>query len=135
VATSPHPVAIILYDGDCHLCNRWVLFVLRHDPAGKFQFATLNSETARTRIQNPELLSGSTLLLLTPQGTFTRSTAVLKIASELRRYRTLANLLLKIPVSLRDPVYALIARHRHSLLPGRGAACAFHPDSMDRFLP
>ena len=132
---ASNPEAILLYDGDCHLCNRWVVFVFRRDTQAKFQFATLNSETARARIRNPELLNGSTLLLLTPEGIFTRSTAVLRIAGELRGYRALARLLLRIPQSLRDPIYAFIARHRHSLLPGRNTACAFIPGAESRFLP
>ena len=131
--------AIIVYDGDCRLCNRWVAFVLQRDPGARFQFATLNSETARTRIKsadlNPDLLNGSTLLLLTPEGIFTRSTAVLKIASQLHGYETIARLLLNIPQFLRDPIYAFIARHRHSLMPGRNAACAFIPGAESRFLP
>lgn len=125
---------IILYDGDCPLCNRWVVFVLRHDPHARFQFASLNSETARIHIPDPGERDGSTLLLLTPEGTFTRSTAVLKIASELHGYQALANLLLKIPQSLRDPIYSLIARHRHSLM-AHHDFCAFLPGSESRFLP
>jgi predicted DCC family thiol-disulfide oxidoreductase YuxK len=134
VAAFPQPEAIIFYDGDCHLCNRWVVFVLRHDPAAKFQFATLNSQTAHARIHDASLLNGSTVLLLTPEDLFTRSTAVLKIASELNGYRTLARLLLKIPRPLRDSVYAFIARHRHALQPSSNPACAFVPGSEGRFL-
>jgi predicted DCC family thiol-disulfide oxidoreductase YuxK len=135
VAAPAQPEAIILFDGDCHFCNRWVAFVLRHDPDGKFQFATLNSQTARNRIHNPELLNGSTVLLLTPEGTFTHSTAVLKIAAQLPGYKTLATLLLKIPRALRDRTYAFIARHRHALQSNRNTACAFIPGVENRFLP
>lgn len=129
-----HSGQIILYDGACHLCNRWVVFVLRRDPTGKFQFTTLNSETARARLPNPAQRDGSTLILLTPEGIFTRSTAVLKIAAELRGYKTLASLLLKLPQKLRDPIYSLIARHRHSLLSGT-PTCALIPGTETRFLP
>ena len=86
VAAPHQPEAIIFYDGDCHLCNRWVVFVLRHDPAVKFQFATLNSQTARARVHDPSLLNGSTVLLLTSEGIFIRSTAVLMIAAQLPGY-------------------------------------------------
>jgi len=126
---------IIIYDGDCHLCNRWIVFVLRRDPEGKFQFATLNSETTRARLPNPAQRDGSTLILLTPQGAFTRSTAVLRIASQLPGYCTLARLLLKIPQRHRDLIYSLVARHRHSLLPSRNATCAYLPGTETRFLP
>jgi predicted DCC family thiol-disulfide oxidoreductase YuxK len=124
----------VVYDGGCLLCNRWVAFVLRHDRDGKFQFTTLNSETARARIPDPEQRDGTTLLL-TPEGIFDRSTAALKVASELRGYSALARLLLKLPKSLRDSVYDFIARHRHAILPRRNASCAFIPGSANRFLP
>ena len=39
-----HPV--VLYDGVCGLCNRLVRFILRRDPAGLFQFASLQSALA-----------------------------------------------------------------------------------------
>jgi predicted DCC family thiol-disulfide oxidoreductase YuxK len=135
VSISPFRESIILYDGDCHLCNRWVVFVLRRDPEGKFQFATLNSETARARVHDPALLNGSTALLLTSEGTFTYSTAILKIASELPGYKILARLLLKIPRSLRDRAYAFVARHRHALQSNRSIACAFISGVENRFLP
>jgi predicted DCC family thiol-disulfide oxidoreductase YuxK len=40
----PHP--ILLYDGVCGLCNRLVQFILKRDPAGVFQFASLQSGLA-----------------------------------------------------------------------------------------
>ena len=45
---SPH---IILFDGQCNVCNRFVQFVIRRDPAGKFQFAPLQSEQAARALQ------------------------------------------------------------------------------------
>ena len=45
----PHP--ILLYDGMCGLCNRFVQFVLRHDPGGVFRFASLQSPMAERIVQ------------------------------------------------------------------------------------
>lgn len=45
---SPH---IILFDGQCNVCNTFVQFVIRRDPAGKFQFAPLQSEQAARALQ------------------------------------------------------------------------------------
>jgi predicted DCC family thiol-disulfide oxidoreductase YuxK len=41
-----HP--ILLYDGVCGLCNWLVQFILRHDRAGVFRFASLQSAVAGT---------------------------------------------------------------------------------------
>ncbi len=42
---------IILFDGQCNVCNTFVQFVVRRDPAGKFQFAPLQSEQAARALQ------------------------------------------------------------------------------------
>jgi hypothetical protein len=33
----PVPAPVILFEAVCNLCNSWVRFVVRHDPAGIFQ--------------------------------------------------------------------------------------------------
>lgn len=38
--------SVVVYDGVCGLCNRLVRFILRRDPAGLFQFASLQSALA-----------------------------------------------------------------------------------------
>jgi predicted DCC family thiol-disulfide oxidoreductase YuxK len=38
---------IIVFDGVCVLCSRWVDFVLRRDPLGRYKFAAM--QTARGR--------------------------------------------------------------------------------------
>jgi len=43
--------SIILFDGQCNVCNTFVQFVIRRDPAGKFQFAPLQSEQAARALQ------------------------------------------------------------------------------------
>jgi predicted DCC family thiol-disulfide oxidoreductase YuxK len=37
---------LLLYDGVCALCNRLVVFLLRHDHCDRFRFAPLQSELA-----------------------------------------------------------------------------------------
>jgi len=41
---SPNP--IILYDGVCALCNRFVRFILKRDSRDRFRFASLQSDFA-----------------------------------------------------------------------------------------
>ena len=38
---------VILFDGVCNLCNGTVQFILTHDPRGRFQFASLQSDAAK----------------------------------------------------------------------------------------
>lgn len=39
--------SIIVFDGVCVLCSRWVGFVLRRDRAGRFKFAAMQTPTGR----------------------------------------------------------------------------------------
>jgi len=47
---------ILLYDGICGLCNRLVQFVLKHDSAARFRFASLQSGYA-TRLLQPHAVN------------------------------------------------------------------------------
>ena len=46
---------IILFDGICNLCNGAVQFIIRHDPDGKFLFASLQSETGQQLLKQYNL--------------------------------------------------------------------------------
>ena len=41
----------ILFDGVCVLCERSVQFIIRHDPQGYFQFATLQSAAGSSLVE------------------------------------------------------------------------------------
>ena len=51
--------SIILFDGQCNVCNTFVQFVIRRDPAGKFQFAPLQSEQAARALQAAALFKST----------------------------------------------------------------------------
>jgi predicted DCC family thiol-disulfide oxidoreductase YuxK len=112
--------AIILFDGVCNLCNGAVQFILTHDPAGRFQFASLQSDAAR-RILGGEP-QGETIVLAESPRIYTKSTAALRIARHLRFPWPLLSAFLLIPRPLRDAVYDWIARHRYAWF-GRRESC------------
>lgn len=116
--------ATILFDGVCNLCNRAVVFVLKRDPRGYFQFAPLQSEAARTilrqRGRDPDRLD--TISVLTSDGLIQRSDAILEIARRLRPPWNLLWGLRYLPRSWRDALYAHIARRRYAWF-GRREQC------------
>ena len=50
--TSKSSLAIVFYDGDCGLCNRFVLFLLKRDHRKVFRFAPLNGKMARQWLED-----------------------------------------------------------------------------------
>lgn len=134
-------VHLVLYDGDCGLCNRLVQFILQRDIRGVFRFASLQSPTGlavlTTAGAGPALPNSFHVVerFGTDQARiFTKSDAVIFVARQLRwPWRTGVALRL-IPGPLRDRAYDAMARSRYSWF-GRADQCAVNsPDVRDRFI-
>jgi predicted DCC family thiol-disulfide oxidoreductase YuxK len=126
--------SVLLFDGVCTLCSRSVRFVIERDPAGRFQFAPLQSEAARRLLEKaPEPLPDS-LVLLEDGRLFTRSTAVLRIARGLRFPWPLGYAFVAVPRPLRDWVYDILAGHRYRWFGRRDVCMVPTPELRSRFL-
>ena len=132
----PHP--IILYDGVCGLCNRFVQFILRHDHKDQFRFAALQSDLARTILKrhrlNADVLDTVYVVLDCGESTervLTRNEAASAVLKELGGvWRLGAKLLDLFPKRFRDWRYALVARNRYRFF-GKYATCPV-PKEEDR---
>ncbi|HMF71252.1 MAG TPA: DCC1-like thiol-disulfide oxidoreductase family protein, partial [Flavitalea sp.] len=76
---------ILLFDGVCNLCNRFVQFTIRRDPKGKFKFASLQSESGQTLLEKFGLPKDEfrTFVFVKGDRYFLRSTAALHVLKEL----------------------------------------------------
>ena len=122
---DPRPV--ILFDGVCNLCNASVRWVLKHDSRKQFDFASLQSGTARRLLAAAGAPAPGSLpdaiILIDHGGVHTGSAAATRIARRLRFPHSLIGLGAAFPAWLRDPVYRFIARHRYRWF-GRRDSCA-----------
>ncbi len=133
--------AIILFDGVCNLCHGFVQFVIRHDAAGQFRFAALQSEAARALLAAhgqplaPAALADPTSVILVANGrVYTHSAAVLHIAGRLGGVWRLAAVGWLLPSGWRNAVYRFVARHRYRWF-GRQESCMVPtPALRGRFL-
>ena len=114
------PPAVIFYDGVCGLCDRTVRFVLRRDHAGRFRFATLQSDyaaAALARHGRDATDLDSVCLLLDPDGPgerlLAKSDAVLAILDGLGGVWRLAAAARWLPRGWRDAAYDALARRRY----------------------
>jgi predicted DCC family thiol-disulfide oxidoreductase YuxK len=131
-----HP--IILYDGVCGLCNRFVQFILRRDRSGVFRFASLQSRIATPILSrhgtNPSNLDTVYVVVnheLPEEYLFSRSDAVLFVLKQLQgQWRLAAFLLQLLPKFLRDAAYNVVARNRYRIF-GRSEICTL-PSDQDR---
>jgi predicted DCC family thiol-disulfide oxidoreductase YuxK len=135
-ASRPHP--IILYDGVCGLCNRFVQFVLKHDSHDRFRFAALQSNFAACILHRhgaaPADLDTMYVVLehaLQAERLASRSDAAIVVLQELGGGWGALRLVLKVlPRWLRNWGYNLVARNRYRIF-GKYDTCPL-PAENDR---
>ncbi len=114
---------VILYDGVCIFCSRWVRFVATRDVAKRFRFTAIQSDYGRRLAQALRIDAASpdtNAVVLNGQSLFKSDAAIAVIAS-LPHWRW-ARILTLVPKPWRDAVYDLIARNRY-LIFGTSSAC------------
>ena len=128
--------SLVLFDGVCNLCNGFVHFVIEHDPAGRFQFAPLQSASAGRVLKRPDVPAPlpDTIVLVDEGRLFTGSTAALRIARRLPFPWPLAYAFIAVPRPLRDWIYGLIARHRYRWFGKRPHCMVSTPAIRSRFI-
>ena len=128
---------LLFFDGNCGLCHRAVLFVLRRDPSGRFRFAPIGGRRYREAIREVERtgLPDSLLLVDATYRILTRSDAILEIGARLGGFwSTVSKVGRLIPRPIRDGVYDGIARVRGRLFRRPQESCPRVPDRWrDRF--
>jgi predicted DCC family thiol-disulfide oxidoreductase YuxK len=129
--------SIIVFDGVCVVCSRWVDFVLRHDRHARYRFAAMQTASGRDLLIqhgiDPE--DPLSFLLLEGKQGYTDTDAIVRILRSFgSAWKFVALLVAVVPRFIREPLYRWIARHRYRLF-GRRAACRVPTaDIADRFL-
>ena len=85
-------------------------------------------------LQQRKIDDAETVLLITGEHFYNRSTAAIRILSGLGKGWRLAMILLVIPKFVRDPVYTFIAARRRRWWGTRKECRLPSPDEQDRFL-
>ena len=127
---------VILFDGVCNLCNKSVLFVIKHDPRSIFKFASLQSETGRSLLGHYGLSANdlNSFILIMNDKAYTRSTAVLKVTQYLSGPARLLYGFIIVPAFIRNGIYNLIAGNRYKWF-GKKDSCMVPSPSLEaRFL-
>ena len=129
--------SIIVFDGVCVLCSRWVDFVLRRDRHARYKFAAMQTASGRDLLVQHGIDPDDPLSLLLLEGKqgYTDTDAIVRILRSFGSgWKLVASLVAVVPRFIRDPLYRWIARHRYRMF-GRRAACRVPTaDIADRFL-
>lgn len=130
-----HPV--IVFDGVCVLCSRWVDFILSHDRSGRFRLAAMQGQHGRALLVAHGLSPDDPVsFLLVDQGRgYNDTDAIARVLGQLGGpWRVTGGMLRTIPRLLRDPAYRWMARHRYRLFGRRGQCRVPDPEQAWRFI-
>ncbi|HJY39902.1 MAG TPA: DCC1-like thiol-disulfide oxidoreductase family protein [Steroidobacteraceae bacterium] len=129
--------SIIVFDGVCVLCSRWVGFVVQRDPRGQYKFAAMQTSSGRNLLVAHGIDPDDPLsfLLLEGGSAYTDTDAIVRILRSLGSgWRVAAVLLSIVPRFVRDLLYRWVARRRYRLFGRREACVVPTADIADRFL-
>jgi predicted DCC family thiol-disulfide oxidoreductase YuxK len=107
---------VILYDGVCVFCSRWVRFVATRDVDRRFRFTAIQSGYG-TRLAQAFGISPDdpdTNAVIHGDVAYFKSDAALTVLGALPRWGCVRALRL-VPKALRDAVYNLVARNRYRI--------------------
>lgn len=122
---------IILYDGVCIFCSRWIRFVAERDVAKRFRFTPIQSDYGAKLAQHFGIDPNDpdTNAVIHGGEAYFKSDAALTVLSHLAGW-SWVRVLFAIPTALRTPCYNLVARNRYRIF-GRSEACMV-PDASLR---
>ena len=132
----PDEAPVLVFDGVCVLCSRWVRFVLRHDRGQRVRFAAMQSVSGRALLSahglDPD--DPTSFLLLQGGRAYQQTDAILRLLAGFGgAWRATAALRL-LPAALRDALYRTVARNRYRWF-GRNDTCLVpSADVRERFL-
>jgi predicted DCC family thiol-disulfide oxidoreductase YuxK len=122
---------VILYDGVCVFCSRWIRFVAARDVAHRFRFTAIQSGYGTRLAQafgiDPD--DPDTNAVIHGGVAFFKSDGALTVLSNLPRWRWV-RVLRAVPKPLRDKIYNLVAHNRYRIF-GKYEEC-FIPDASFR---
>jgi predicted DCC family thiol-disulfide oxidoreductase YuxK len=118
---------VILYDGVCVFCSRWIRFIAARDVARRFRFTAIQSVYGTRLAQALGIDPGDpdTNAVVHGGAAHFKSDGALTVLSHLPGWRW-TGVLRAVPKPLRDAVYNLVARNRYRIF-GKYDEC-FVPD-------
>jgi len=132
--TFNHP--IVIFDGDCNLCNSTVNFIIKHDKKNLFRFTTLQSESGSSILKHFGLKEKEfdTVVLLFNGTVYLRSEAVILILKMLGFPWSMMGIFGILSKKKLDYIYVIISTNRYSWF-GKRDTCIIPNESVkSRFI-
>ena len=127
---------ILLFDGECGLCQGSIRFILARERGDRLRFAAFDSQAGKDLCAQHGIIREAvkSMVLIRGRDVLIRSDAVLAVAGELRFPWSLAGAFRIIPRVLRDSVYGFVSRNRYRWSRAPGACLLPESEAKGRFL-
>lgn len=126
---------LILFDGVCNFCDHGVQFIIKRDPTGIYQFASLQSTIGMSLLKEHHIPNDmDSLLLIEDSKCYDKSSAALRICKNLTGLWKAFYILLLIPKPLRDLLYDGLAKNRYKWFGKKDSCTIPSPEMRKRFL-
>ncbi len=133
ITELPQNKKIIVFDGECNLCDSSVQFILKRDQKDVFRFVSLQSDLGKALLHELQISSqniDSIVVLLPPTSYVTKSKAILHIAKTLGYPYAFFGVFNLVPTFLLDKLYEYIARRRTQWF-GKKQNCSLHTNPLN----
>ncbi|AWX43877.1 DCC family protein chloroplastic [Flagellimonas maritima] len=106
--------SIIVFDGECNLCNGVVGWLLKFAPEDIFHFVPFQSPKGQELLKKHGFSTRQleTVILFDKNGKHTHSDGFLKIISKIPKWKLVAALLAFVPRIIRDTIYNMASKNR-----------------------
>ncbi len=124
---NPQHRDLIIFDGECNLCNGVVGWLLKFAPSSLFEFVAFQSPKGQRLLRHyhRDTSSLDTVILIDEAGLHTHSDGFLRIVSSIPKWQRLAALLAFVPRLIRDFVYKTASKYRLRWF-GTSSSCTIH---------
>ena len=105
---------ILLFDGECKVCNFWVQFIQKRQPENKFEYLPLQSDKGKLLLEEFKIDSSiDSIVFIWKEKAFIKSNAALQIIKQFGFWWRLLLVFWLVPRPIRDFGYDIIAKNRH----------------------
>lgn len=117
---------VVLFDGDCILCSKFVQWIITHDSRKMIRFCAFQKIEHNPYTEKEDYM---TVILLENGQAFNKSSVSIRVLKSLGGFWNLLLVVWIIPKWLRDKVYDIIAKNRYKWF-GKKENCLIMTDDV-----
>ena len=106
---------IVLFDGECLYCNRFIVFLISNSLSQHVKFLPLKSERSLELLSEMNIRNDyKSIILISDDNVLKKSSAILDLFGSLESSWKYVTYLKYIPRMVRDSIYDIVSRLRYS---------------------